>query len=99
MFNIIDETKVFDSTIRLQILTYLFHSPMSYTELKKKCDIADGAMTNHMNKLKNAGYITVTRGYNKNRPKTTYAITDSGHDQLVAFVHELYNSIQTEESS
>jgi len=94
MFNVIDESKVFDSTIRLQILLYLTHSSLSYTEIKNNCHLADGAMTNHMNKLRDANYITVTRGIHNNRPNTVYAITDFGRQKLTDFIKELEESYQ-----
>ncbi|MBO6047958.1 MAG: transcriptional regulator [Erysipelotrichaceae bacterium] len=95
MINIIDETKVMDSTIRIQILLYLNRSSMSYTELKNECGIADGAMTNHITKLKDAEYISAAKGYEHNRPKTTYSITDTGRAKIKQFVADLNESLNS----
>ena len=51
MKNIAGVSKIFDSTIRIQILASLNTSDLTYVQLKKVCQCADGAMTNHTRKL------------------------------------------------
>ena len=49
--SIVEASKIFDSTIRIQILASLSTSSLTYNQLKKVCRCADGAMTNHTSKL------------------------------------------------
>lgn len=93
MKNITSKSKIFDSTIRIQILASLYTSSLTYNQLKKVCQCADGAMTNHTNKLYKAGYINVKKEFVNNRPQTTYSITDLGTKEFEEFVKMLNNAI------
>lgn len=84
--SIVEASKVFDSTIRIQILASLSTSSLTYNQLKKVCKCADGAMTNHTSKLEQAGYITVKKEFVNRRPQTTYSITEYGKKELQDFV-------------
>ena len=95
MINVIDESRVLDSTIRIQILLFLNQSSMTYTELKQGCGIADGAMTNHITKLKEADFISADRAFENNRPRTTYTITDAGRKRIRKFVKDLNQSLNS----
>ena len=61
--NTFTKSKIFDSTIRIQILASLYTSELTYNQLKKVCQVVDGAMTNHTNKLHMAGYIDVKKEF------------------------------------
>lgn len=76
--SIVEAPKVFDSTIRMQILASLSTSSLTYNQLKKVCQCADSAMTNHTNKLEQAGYITIKKEFVNRRPQTTHIITELG---------------------
>ena len=94
--NIAGSSKIFDSTIRIQILASLSTSDLTYSQLKKICQVADGAMTNHTKKLSDSGYITVTKEFIDNRPRTTYSITEFGKKEFLNFVTILNESIKKE---
>ena len=49
-----------------------------FTAIKKAVNTSDGNMSVHLRKLEDAGYLTVTKGYNERKPQTTYALTDTG---------------------
>lgn len=94
--SISNQSKIFDSTIRIQILASLYTSPLTYSQLKKVCQCADGAMTNHTNKLYEAGYIEIKKEFVNKRPQTTYSITDFGRESFVEFVQLLNEAIERE---
>lgn len=96
--NIASFSKIFDSTIRIQILASLLISPMTYSELRKVCHCADGAMTNHTSKLHKAGYIKVKKEFVDNKPLTTYTITRVGKSEFEKFVNTLNYSMNQEKS-
>lgn len=91
--SIVSASKIFDSTIRIQILASLSVSPLTYNQLKKVCHAADGVMTFHTNKLFEAGYINIEKEVFRNRPRTTYSITEFGKVEFFEFVHILNESI------
>lgn len=91
--NIVEASKIFDSTIRIQILASLSTSSLTYNQLKKICQCADGAMTNHTSKLEQAGYITVTKEFVNRRPQTTYTITELGIKEFMEFVEAINRTI------
>ena len=94
--NIASASKIFDSTIRIQILASLSTSELTDSQLKKVCQCADGAMTNHTRKLSDAGYINITREFKNNRPQTTYSITEFGKKEFYDFVSVLNQSLSKE---
>ena len=96
MKNIANASKIFDSTIRIQILASLSTSDLTYNQLKKICQCADGAMTNHTKKLNEAGFINVTKEFKNNKPCTTYSITEYGKHEFNNFVKLLNQSISKE---
>ena len=96
--------KVFDSGLRIQIMASLFHSSLTFSELKKICQCVDGVLSNHIKKLIDGGFVTAKRDFYKNRPRTTYTITEEGRlvfRQLVTSLNEALddktNSFQYEE--
>ena len=51
-------------------------------------------MTNHTNKLYEAGFIDVKKEFVNNRPQTTYSITDFGKKSFLEFVQLLNEAIE-----
>lgn len=92
--NIASCSKIFDSKIRIQILASLSTSSLTYTELRKICMCADGAMTNHTKKLHEEGFIDVKKEFVDNKPLTTYSITEKGMSEFREFVQRLNQSIE-----
>lgn len=90
------QSKIFDSTIRIQILASLYTSPLTYSQLKRVCQCADGAMTNHTNKLYEAGFIDVHKEFVNKRPQTTYSITEFGKKSFKEFVQLLNEPFEKE---
>ncbi len=94
--NILDTSKVFDAKIRIQIIASLSVDDLTYNQLKKVCQCADGAMTNHTSKLHEAGYIDVKKEFVNKRPQTTYSITDLGKKSFKEFVELLNEPLKKE---
>ena len=57
---------------RLAIMSMLAASPeLSFTELRDTLGMTDGNITTHIRTLQEAGYISVTKSFQNNRPLTT----------------------------
>ena len=57
---------------RLAIMSMLAATPeLSFTELRDALNMTDGNLTTHIRTLQEAGYISVTKSFQNNRPLTT----------------------------
>ncbi len=48
------------------------------TWLVQQTDLTWGNLSSHLVKLRDAGYVTVVKGYAGNKPQTTLALSDKG---------------------
>lgn len=85
--------------VRLGVLTALqTDGPLDFTTLKKRLDVADGALGLHLRKLEDRGYVATRRSFTGRRPKTTYRITAAGRRALLAYLgamQELIDAVET----
>lgn len=69
--------------VRLGVLTALqIDGPLDFTTLKKRLDVADGAMGMHLAKLEESNYVSCRKAFVGRRPKSTYRITNAGRKAL-----------------
>ena len=80
---------------RLAIMSMLAASPdLSFTELRDTLGMTDGNITTHIRTLQEAGYIAVSKSYEKNRPLTTCALTAAGRKAFASYVNLLEQIVQ-----
>ena len=80
---------------RLAIMSMLAASPeLSFTELRDTLNMTDGNLTTHIRTLQEAGYISVTKSFQNNRPLTTCAMTPSGKKAFTNYINLLESIIQ-----
>ena len=64
---------------RLAIMSMLAAAPeLSFTELRDALQMTDGNLTTHIRTLQEAGYVSVTKSFQNNRPHTTCSLTPGG---------------------
>lgn len=84
--------------VRLGVLTALqMDGSLDFTTLKKRLDVADGALGLHLAKLVEIGYITCRKAFVGNRPRSTYRITANGKRALGKYLgamQELINALE-----
>ena len=69
--------------VRLGALTALqMDGALDFTTLKKRLEVADGALGIHLRKLEDIGYITCKKAFVGQRPRSTYKITSKGRKAL-----------------
>lgn len=69
--------------VRLGALTALqMDGALDFTTLKKRLEVADGALGIHLRKLEDIGYITCKKAFVGRRPRSTYKITSKGRKAL-----------------
>jgi DNA-binding MarR family transcriptional regulator len=80
---------------RLAILSLLAASAeLSFTELRDTLKMTDGNLTTHIRTLQEAGYISVAKSYQNNRPLTTCAMTATGRKAFAEYINQLEKFIR-----
>ena len=80
---------------RLAIMSLLAASPqLSFTEMRAALSMTDGNLTAHMRTLHEAGYVSVTKAFQKGRPLTTYALTRQGRKAFTGYIDLLEQIVQ-----
>lgn len=73
--------------IRLGVLTALqIDGSLDFTTLKKRLEVADGALGIHLGKLRDINYVTCKKQFVGKRPKSTYTITKKGRQALADYL-------------
>ena len=84
--------EMFQSKLRLMIVSGLIKQPLSFIALKQLTGATDGNLSVQISKLSDAGYITVRKEFSGKKPLTTCELTQHGRDSFRQYV-ELLNSI------
>ena len=84
--------EMFQSKLRLMIVSWLIRQPLSFTALKQLTGATDGNLSVQISKLTDAGYIVVRKEFSGKKPLTTCELTNIGRDSFWQYV-ELLNSI------
>ncbi len=80
---------------RLAIMSMLAATPeLSFTELRDSLNMTDGNLTTHIRTLQEAGYLAVSKTYEKNRPLTTCSLTATGRKAFAAYIDLLEQILQ-----
>jgi DNA-binding MarR family transcriptional regulator len=80
---------------RLAIMSMLAASPeLSFTEMRDALRMTDGNLTTHIRTLQEAGYVSVTKSFQNNRPLTTCALTAAGKRAFTNYINLLEQIIQ-----
>ncbi len=80
---------------RLAIMSMLAASPrLSFTEMRDTLQMTDGNLTTHIRTLQEAGYVSVTKSFQNNRPLTTCSLTASGKKAFTNYINLLEKIVQ-----
>lgn len=80
---------------RLGIMSLLAASPeVAFTDLREALAMTDGNLTTHIRTLQEAGYISVTKAYQNNRPLTTCSLTAAGKKAFADYINLLEQIVQ-----
>ena len=81
---------ILHSQLRLAVISLLISvKEAEFTFLKEKTNSTAGNLSVQINKLKDAGYIEVTKQFSKNYPQTICKITAKGVDAFEDYVKAL----------
>ena len=80
---------------RLAIMSMLAASPeLSFTDMRNALDMTDGNLNTHIRTLQEAGYISVTKSFQNNRPLTTCSLTSAGKKAFAGYINLLEQIIR-----
>ena len=80
---------------RLAIMSMLAASPeLSFTEMRDALAMTDGNLTTHIRSLQEAGYVSITKSFQNNRPLTTCSLTTGGKKAFANYINLLEQIIQ-----
>ena len=81
---------ILHSQLRLAVISLLIGlKEAEFTYLKEKTGSTAGNLSVQINKLKDAGYIDVTKQFNNNYPQTMCRITKKGVEAFETYVKAL----------
>ena len=93
---IADLNKIFDSRIRLGVMSLLaVNNTISFNELKEMLALTDGNLASHLNTLEQAQYLSVNKSFIGRKTNTTYSITAKGKDAFKMHLDALEKMIKT----
>lgn len=80
---------------RLAIMSMLAATPeLSFTEMRDALNMTDGNLTTHIRTLQEAGYVSITKSFQNNRPLTTCSLTVAGQKAFANYINLLEQIIQ-----
>lgn len=81
---------ILHSQLRLAVISLLISvKEAEFTFIKEKANATAGNLSVQLNKLKDAGYIEITKQFKDNYPLTICKITKKGIDAFEAYVNAL----------
>jgi len=82
--------KILHQPIRTRIMAYLAVQKNSdYTTIRDMFNLTDGHMTTHMKELIENNYVSVTKEFINNKPRTSYTITQKGKNAFLNYIETL----------
>ncbi len=83
------------SELRLAVMSFLLNvESADFSYLKKITGATSGNMSVQLDKLSNAGYISVEKGFKGKMPQTTCRITDKGREAFAEYISALRTYIK-----
>jgi DNA-binding MarR family transcriptional regulator len=80
---------------RLGIMSLLAAAPeVAFTDLRDSLAMTDGNLTTHIRTLQEAGYVSITKAFQNNRPLTTCSLTKEGKKAFADYINLLEQIVQ-----
>ena len=76
--------------VRLGIVSALaVEESLTFNELKERLKTSDGNLSVHARRLEEAGYLEVTKSFERRIPRTDYRLTDAGREALERYLDHM----------
>lgn len=81
---------ILHSQLRLAVISILMSvDEADFVYLKTRTESTAGNLSVQLDKLQNAGYISISKRFEGKKPRTTCRMTDSGRDAFEEYVNTL----------
>jgi DNA-binding MarR family transcriptional regulator len=91
---------ILHSQLRLAAMALLISvKEAEFTYIREKTNSTAGNLSVQLNKLKDAGYIEITKQFKDNYPQTNCKITSRGIDAFETYVKDLQEYLQAGKSN
>ena len=91
-FSVLD--RMIHEPARLMIMSYLYIVESGdYTFLMTETGLTWGNLGAHLNKLEEAGYIAIEKGYKGKKPNTMVRLTEPGRAAFQTYRHNLLQAL------
>ncbi len=87
---------MFQSKLRLMIISALIKEDCSFNQLKQITGATDGNLSVQISKLSEAGFVTTQKEFVGKKPLTTCQLTEEGRDAFRQYVEMLSNILSAE---
>jgi len=85
------------SELRLAVMSILLNATTAdFVYLKAETGATSGNLSVQLDKLQQAGYIEVTKGFKGKVPQTVCSMTDRGREAFSAYIEALRSYISTD---
>ena len=85
-----DIDQIIHAPARLMILVTLYVvESLDYVFLKNQTNLSWGNLATHLNKLEEAGYIEITKGYQGKKPHSLIQLTPQGRQEFKNYKNKL----------
>jgi DNA-binding MarR family transcriptional regulator len=89
-----DFNKLVHQPTRLQIFSYLYrHGKTEFTDLVDELDVTEGNLSSHLQTMEDGQAVTVQKEFVDRKPRTTYQLTEEGHELFEEHVDTLQTLI------
>ncbi len=86
--------KLVHQPTRLQIFASLYrHGPTAFPELVDRLDVTEGNLSSHLQRMEDAGAVSVEKEFVDRKPQTTYELTELGERKFEAHIGTLESLI------
>lgn len=89
----VDLDRVIHQPVRLQVMTLLVSQPdnarVAYTFVQRTLDLTGGNLTTHLRKLRETGYVAITKEFQDEKPSTWVQATPSGRRAFADYLSNL----------
>jgi DNA-binding MarR family transcriptional regulator len=62
---------------------------LTFNELKERLETSDGNISVHARRLEEAGYLEVTKSFERRIPRTEYRLTKAGREALERYLSHM----------
>ena len=80
--------RVIHEKARLSVMTSLARHPkgLAFADLKALCGLTDGNLGRHLQTLEEAGFVEITKGFERKRPLTLCKLTAEGRRRFLDYL-------------